>query len=294
MHACGCTVTDRFSWPRTPMAEGTSLKLVTCRFESDRGYMDRDNLLALLAAPRPPAVPPGCVPSGSPALDLLLGGGWPHGGISEIRGPSGCGATTLACRTIGAAQTAFPDRTVVLCSREIPGAALMRRCGITAGRLLLTQDPAAALGCQDAALAVIDGAGQAELPVRARPGLTVLCLTRAGGAVRSGTCVRLGPEPGARGWSAAACAWQPRAAPAAGHALARVCLGSHPCAQEILGIAAETGAVTVRGRWYSRGGRDIGGSWEKAVHALAASGTLRMQIFAAVMPSASPVYYHLT
>ena len=44
------------------------------------------------------------LPSGYPALDRILGGGWPAGEISEIYGAENSGKTTVALQSIAAAQ----------------------------------------------------------------------------------------------------------------------------------------------------------------------------------------------
>jgi recombination protein RecA len=46
----------------------------------------------------PPALPP--IPTGNPAIDEALGGGFPRGAIVEIYGPESSGKSTLALRTI--------------------------------------------------------------------------------------------------------------------------------------------------------------------------------------------------
>jgi recombination protein RecA len=49
------------------------------------------------------------IPTGSLALDVELGGGWPQGRISEIHGKESVAKTTLVYKTIAANQAKYPD-----------------------------------------------------------------------------------------------------------------------------------------------------------------------------------------
>jgi circadian clock protein KaiC len=52
-----------------------------------------------------PEVPMVCIPTGSPGLDLVLGGGFPENSFNLIVGGAGCGKTTLAHQIVFANAT---------------------------------------------------------------------------------------------------------------------------------------------------------------------------------------------
>lgn len=64
------------------------------------------------------SIPAPRLPTGSPALDIRLGGGWPRGAISEIFGPYGGGKSTLAYQTIAELHRRDPDALAVLVDVE--------------------------------------------------------------------------------------------------------------------------------------------------------------------------------
>lgn len=57
-------------------------------------------------------------PSGSPALDEALGGGWPKGRFVEIFGPESGGKTSLALHAIAEHQRKYPDEDIALVDSE--------------------------------------------------------------------------------------------------------------------------------------------------------------------------------
>ena len=78
------------------------------------------------------------LPSGSLALDLALGGGWPKGRIIEIYGPESSGKTTLALHAIAeiqkqGGQAAFIDAEHAL------DPAYAKKIGVDINELLLSQ-----------------------------------------------------------------------------------------------------------------------------------------------------------
>ena len=78
------------------------------------------------------------LPSGSLALDLALGGGWPKGRIIEIYGPESSGKTTLALHAIAelqkqGGQAAFIDAEHAL------DPAYAKRIGVDTANLLISQ-----------------------------------------------------------------------------------------------------------------------------------------------------------
>lgn len=249
--------------------------------------MNRGDLLTLLGRPEAPGGPPESrLPSGSPALDILTGGGWPAGSISEITGPdSAC--TALAYRTIAAVQALHPAEPVILLTAAYdPG--LARTHGTDPDRLLVTRDPAAAAA--GSRLTVVDmphAAGQ--LPARDSRGTTVLTLTRYRGYLRSAACIETVPAPGAHGrWVTAAQAWNSYALPPAGR-MTRLpaCLSRDAAVQEILHLAVTLGVVDVRGTWYVLGGDRIGNGWKNTVRGIAGEYYLRMHILAELGRTAS-------
>ena len=72
--------------------------------------------MAVLSAGESVAAPR--MSTGSPALDIRLGGGWPRGAMTEIFGPNGSGKSTLAYAAIAELQRRDPNATVVLCDVE--------------------------------------------------------------------------------------------------------------------------------------------------------------------------------
>ena len=78
------------------------------------------------------------LPSGSLALDLALGGGWPKGRIIEIYGPESSGKTTLALHAIAeiqkqGGQAAFIDAEHAL------DPAYAKKIGVDTANLLISQ-----------------------------------------------------------------------------------------------------------------------------------------------------------
>lgn len=58
------------------------------------------------------------MPTGSPSLDVRLGGGWPRGAISEVFGPNGSGKSTIAYGTIAELHKREPGALAVLIDVE--------------------------------------------------------------------------------------------------------------------------------------------------------------------------------
>lgn len=57
--------------------------------------------------------PPPRLPSGYPALDAALGGGWPTGRLTVLSSRLTCGATALACAGLRAGQTAGRELAIL-------------------------------------------------------------------------------------------------------------------------------------------------------------------------------------
>ena len=77
------------------------------------------------------------MPSGSFALDTILGGGWPINRWAEIYGDFSCGKTTLILKTIAANQQSDPAWTVWWLAAEEFDTELARMCGVDLSRVHL-------------------------------------------------------------------------------------------------------------------------------------------------------------
>jgi recombination protein RecA len=78
--------------------------------------------------------------SGSLALDVALGGGYPWGRIVEIFGPESGGKTTLVLHAIANAQKAFPEEMVAFIDAEHSlDLYYARNLGVDVSTLLVTQ-----------------------------------------------------------------------------------------------------------------------------------------------------------
>jgi hypothetical protein len=246
---------------------------------------------SILASLSRHAAPPpgGFLPTGSVSLDILLGGGWSTGEISEIHGPPGSSASRLAYRTIAAVQRAFPDEPVILCT-SAPDLSLACELGIRPGTLWLTSRPETALRhAGNAVLVVFDDPGMMPLPPRADTAATVLAVTSRPRAVRSGTCVRLEPYDPPHWWFCPELLWSSLPPQAARLHGILVSSGSLAFLQELLDTAVLLGVVTVRGRWYACGRARLGGSWEEAVRSIGMQPALRGRLLGSIAGS-TPVY----
>jgi recombination protein RecA len=58
------------------------------------------------------------IPTGSPSLDIILGGGWQRGRMVEIFGPEGSGKSTIAYQTIAELHRRNPDSFAILVDAE--------------------------------------------------------------------------------------------------------------------------------------------------------------------------------
>lgn len=251
--------------------------------------MNSSDVMHLLTAPAPVTAAQDVLPTGSVSLDVLLGGGWPAGCISEVCGPPGY-ADPLAYRTIAAVQHAHPGRPAVLCTGSF-SLQLARKYGVDNSRLMVTSIPGQAVSAiarDSPSIAVIDRPFGTDMPVRADKLLSVLCLTADPGDARSAACIRLAPYGGARGWAWAERMWTslPRQAR---FSSMLACFGDGAFTQELLDTAALLDVVTARGRRYSYGTRQIGGGWQAAVAELNGRKDLRDDILAEVAHQV-PVY----
>lgn len=75
--------------------------------------------------------------SGSLALDLILGGGWPTNQWHEIVGEESNGKTAVALKTIAANQAKDPNFTTVWVAAEQWVASYAELCGVDVGRIYL-------------------------------------------------------------------------------------------------------------------------------------------------------------
>jgi hypothetical protein len=217
------------------------------------------------------------LPSGSVAVDILLGGGWPAGAISELCGPQEYTAP-FAYRTVAAVQRAWPDEPVLMCCGDY-STALASRYHVDEGRLLVTRSQTAAACESSARLAIVDRPLDSWIPVRDDTSLSMLFLTMTPGAlVRSAACVRLSPVRGSRTWATAERTWASRPARTILTNQIPVCLGPDSSAQEILELALRLDIATRRARYLRYGDDKLGGSWEEAVDWLTASPRMRMRI----------------
>lgn len=247
--------------------------------------MNRDELLDRLGRPAAPAAD-GILPTGSVPLDLLLGGGWPAGAISEISGPPGY-AEPLAYRTVAAVQRARPDGMVIFCGRDF---SLRRadKAGLDTGRLLVTHSPDAAVTFRETGtcLAVVDRTLGGGTPVRADKHMAVLYLTASPGDVRSTACIEL-TRGRSRGWAWADRMWHTWHPDRLRFERMLVGTGKDAFAQELLDVAVLLDVVTARGRWYYRGSKQIGGGWDSAVDILAHEPGLQRNLLTACADRAS-------
>lgn len=79
------------------------------------------------------------ITSGSLAVDMVLGGGWPLNQAVEVVGEASNGKTALALKTIAANQAANPEFTAVWVAAEewVPGYAVM--CGVDLDRVIVLE-----------------------------------------------------------------------------------------------------------------------------------------------------------
>lgn len=250
--------------------------------------MNREDLLDQIMRLPPGHESAGFLPTGSVSLDSLLGGGWPAGAVSEIAGPPGY-ADPLAYRMISAVQRAYPRKSAVLCSASF-SIMLAKQHGIDRDRLMCTDHPGEAVSLTEregVCLTVIDSPLSREAPVRPDTSLSMLYLTVFPGDVRSAACIRMSPYSSSRGWAWAERMWCSYPVSTAYSGMPAALRGSSAFVQEMLDAAVAAGVVEVRGRWYSYGGRQLGGSWETATHEIEDDPGLRTGILgelAGLMP----------
>jgi recombination protein RecA len=79
------------------------------------------------------------IPSGSLALDVILGGGWPANQWSEIVGEESHGKTCIALKTIAANQERDPDWTAVWIAAEQWVPQYARMLGVDVARVLVVE-----------------------------------------------------------------------------------------------------------------------------------------------------------
>lgn len=251
--------------------------------------MNKDDLLNQLERHSDPAGSAEYfLPTGSPALDILLGGGWPAGVISELCGPPEY-TGPLAYQTVAAVQRAFPDEPVFMCCGDY-SSRLASRYDVDAGRLLVTWNQGKAVhDTGGARLGIVDRPLDARIPLRDDLQLTLLYLTMCPGLlVRSAACLRLS-SCGARGWAQAERLWDVRHPGLDPFGELPVCLGPDAAVQDILNVALLLGITSKRGRWYYFGDTRLGGSWQEAADWLFASPRIRAAVLSAVAEQA-PVY----
>jgi len=247
--------------------------------------MNRTDLLRQAERPRRAPAAAGLLPSGSLALDVLLGGGLPGGSVCELAGPPDI-TQALAYRAIAAAQADAPGAPVVLCARDYDPR-LAARHGADPGRILVTRDPAGPAG-SGARLAVLDRPFDAAAPFRRDARMTVLVLTRHTGYQRSAACIGVS---GTRGCWASAELFYCSSLHPADSAMRQLpaCTGSYATAQEILYLAARLGIASVRASRYSWCRTQIGHGWENAVRKLAGDPALR-QVLLRELAQLIPLY----
>ena len=233
--------------------------------------MDTENLVRMLAG-SPPEVPaaPVMLPTGSVSLDILLGGGWRKGAVSELHGHPDCGTTTVALRTAAAVQQAYPGENAVIYDNSpgtgsrLPGYAAT--LGADLDRLIIARPSGSLPG--EAAITIIDGFSGSRLPPRENLGGTVLVIPRNPGLIRSDISLRLQRKHGAP-WAWAILERPPVSGTSSRMPSAPICLSANAWFQEILQTALQYGLVEVHGkRWYYCGLRKIAGGWHDAVLAL--------------------------
>jgi RecA/RadA recombinase len=107
-----------------------------------------------------PCEPRSTLPTGLPAIDALLGGGFPRGRLSEIAGPLSAGRTSLALSTLARATAAQEVCALVDAADGFdPGSA--RAAGVTLERVLWAR-PAPRPGLSNAlrvALSLLEARG---------------------------------------------------------------------------------------------------------------------------------------
>jgi recombination protein RecA len=79
------------------------------------------------------------ITSGSLALDLVLGGGWPVNQWAEIVGEASHGKTAIALKTIAANQKKNPDFTAVWIAAEPWSSQYAELCGVDTQRVLVVE-----------------------------------------------------------------------------------------------------------------------------------------------------------
>ena len=79
------------------------------------------------------------ITTGSLALDVVLGGGWPVGQWSEVVGEASHGKTAIALKSVAANQQANPDFTVVWVAAEPWSPQYAELCGIDTSRVLVVE-----------------------------------------------------------------------------------------------------------------------------------------------------------
>lgn len=84
-------------------------------------------------------IPVGRMTSGSLALDVILGGGWPTNQWVELIGDPSHGKTTLALKTIAANQAKDPEFTAAWVAAEPWSKSLAEMCGVDSSRLILVE-----------------------------------------------------------------------------------------------------------------------------------------------------------
>lgn len=127
----------------------------------------------------PPAEPVRRLPTGHPALDGLLAGGWPRGHVSEVAGETSSGRTAILYAALAAATRRGETVALVDMADALdPGS--LARAGAVLERVLWIRPPSprAALQCAELvldaggfALVALDGTGEptgAAAPGRAR------------------------------------------------------------------------------------------------------------------------------
>lgn len=82
---------------------------------------------------------PGRITSGSLALDLVLGGGWPVNQWAEIVGEASHGKTAIALKTVAANQKKNPEFTAVWIAAEPWSAQYAEMCGVELDRVLVVE-----------------------------------------------------------------------------------------------------------------------------------------------------------
>jgi recombination protein RecA len=103
------------------------------------------------------STPPAVIPTGSLALDHVLGvGGVPRGRISEVYGPEGVGKTTLALSVLAQAQRAGGTGVFVDAEHALD-LGWAKRCGVDADRLLLCRPDSGEQALQVASVLIASG-----------------------------------------------------------------------------------------------------------------------------------------